>query len=111
MAANEVRRYCTADGADTFGAWFDGLRDRHAQARIAARIERLALGLFGDAKPLRDAEGVHELRVDYGPGYRVYYALAGRTVVLLLCGGDKRKQPADIARAVAYWLEFQRRAR
>jgi putative addiction module killer protein len=65
----------------------------------------LALGLFGDVKALR--EGVRELRVDYGPGYRVYYALAGRTVVLLLSGGDKRTQRADVARAVGYWLEFQ----
>jgi putative addiction module killer protein len=90
-----------------FGAWFDGLRDRQARGRIAARVDRLALGLFSDAKPLRD--GVRELRVDYGPGYRVYYALAGRAVVLLLCGGDKRTQRADIARAVRYWVEFQGR--
>lgn len=107
MAAYEIRHYCTADGADVFSAWFDGLGDLHAQQRIAVRIDRLALGLFGDAKPLRD--GVRELRVDYGPGYRVYYALAGRTVVLLLCGGDKRTQRADIARAVRYWAEFQGR--
>jgi putative addiction module killer protein len=111
MATFEVRRYRTADGADEFGAWFDELRDSDARARIAARIDRLALGLFGDAKLLRGGEGVRELRVDYGPGYRVYYALAGQTVVLLLCGGDKGKQRADIARAVAYWLEFQRRGR
>jgi putative addiction module killer protein len=109
MAAYEIRHYCTADGADVFGAWFDGQRDPRAQERIAVRIDRLALGLFGDAKPLR--EGVRELRVDYGPGYRVYYALAGRTVVLLLCGGDKRTQRADIARAVRYWAEFQGRQR
>ena len=109
MAAYEVRHYCTADGADMFGAWFDGLRDPRAQERIAVRIDRLALGLFGDAKPLR--EGVREMRVDYGPGYRVYYALAGRTVVLLLCAGDKRTQRADIARALRYWAEFQGRQR
>lgn len=92
-----------------FGAWFDRLRDPQAQQRIAVRIDRLALGLFGDAKPLR--EGVRELRVDYGPGYRVYYALAGRTVVLLLCGGDKRTLQADVARAVGYWMEFQGKRR
>jgi putative addiction module killer protein len=105
MAAYEIRHFRATDGMDVFGAWFDGLRDRQAQARIAVRVDRLALGLFGDAKALR--EGVHELRVDYGPGYRVYYALAGRTVVLLLCGGDKRTQRADIARAMGFWLEFQ----
>lgn len=107
MAAYEVRHYCTADGADVFGAWYDGLHDPRAQERIAVRIDRLALGLFGDAKPLRDGKGVRELRIDYGPGYRVYYALAGRTVVLLLCGGDKRSQRADIARAIRHWVEFK----
>ena len=111
MAAYEVRHCCTADGADVFGAWFDGLRDPRAQERIAVRIDRLALGLFGDAKPLRQGEGVRELRIDYGPGYRVYYALAGRTVVLLICGGDKRTQQTDIARAIRYWVEFQGRPR
>lgn len=107
MAAYEVRHFRATDGTDVFGAWFDALRDRQAQQRIAVRVDRLALGLFGDAKPLR--EGVHELRIDHGPGYRVYYAIAGRSVVLLLCGGDKRAQRADIARAVRYWLEFQGR--
>ena len=72
-------------------------------------VDRLALGLFGDAKPLR--EGVRELRIDYGPGYRVYFALAGHTVVLLLCGGDKRTQRTDITRTVRYWVEFQGKRR
>lgn len=77
----------------------------NATERIATRIDRLGLGLFGDAKALRS--GVHELRIDFGPGYRVYYALTGRTVVLLLCGGDKRTQRKDITRAVSYWRVFQ----
>lgn len=105
MTAYRVEHYCTPDGADVFGEWLDGLRDTQAIARIRVRIDRLALGLFGDAKALRD--GVRELRIDWGPGYRVYYALAGRTVVLLLCGGDKRTQKADIARAVSYWRDDQ----
>ena len=109
MAAYEVRHYCTVAGADVFGAWFDRLRDPRARERIAVRVDRLALGLFGDAKALR--EGVRELRIDHGPGYRVYYALAGRTVVLLLCGGDKRTQRADVGRAVEYWQDFQGRRR
>jgi putative addiction module killer protein len=71
----------------------------------------LRVGLFGDAKLLREGHGVRELRVDCGRGYRVYYALAGRTVVLLLCGGVKRNQRADIANAVGYWLEFKGRER
>ena len=83
------------------------MKDAKAAARIAARIARLAAGNFGDCKPLRD--GVWELRIDWGPGYRVYYAMSGRRCVLLLCGGDKRKQSADINRAIEYWNDYQRR--
>jgi len=107
MSAYVIRHYCNANGTDVFGDWLDGLADRRAQARIATRIDRLELGLFGDAKSLVD--GVWELRIDCGPGYRVYYALAGRAVLLLLCGGNKSKQRSDIARAAAYWREFQER--
>ncbi len=105
MTTYDVRHYCAPDGTDVFGEWFDALRDRQVQQRVAARIDRLTLGLFGDAKPLR--EGVRELRIDFGAGYRVYYAIAGRTLVLLLCAGNKRTQRGDIARAVSYWQEFQ----
>lgn len=77
-----------------------------AAARIAARIEHVTAGLFGDCKPV--AEGVWELRVHWGPGYRVYYAQSGRRVVLLLCGGDKRQQKADIKRAIASWQDWKR---
>jgi putative addiction module killer protein len=105
MTNYDIRHFCTAAGTDVFGEWFDGLRDQRARERIAVRIDRLALGLFGDAKPLHD--GVWELRVDHGPGYRIYYALAGRRIVLLLCGGDKRAQRTDIARAARYWLEYR----
>lgn len=83
------------------------LRDVQAQARIAARIDRLALGLAGDVKALR--LGVSELGIDHGPGYRVYFARSGRTVILLLCGGDKRSQARDIERAVGYWQEYRGR--
>ncbi len=103
----EVLRYLTESGRDVFGKWLSGLRDPRAMAKIIVRIDRLAAGNLGDCKPIRD--GVWELRVDYGPGYRVYYAMAGRTRVLLLCGGDKRKQSADIKRAVEYWKDYQRR--
>ena len=105
----KIRHYLTASGQNLFEEWLDCLRDAKAEARIAARIARLAAGNFGDCKPLRD--GVWELRIDWGPGYRVYYALRGRMCVLLLCGGDKRKQSADISRAVEYWNDYQRRAR
>ena len=74
------------------------LKDRQARARVQARLDRLALGNPGDAKPLRD--GVSELRIDYGPGYRVYFMRRGPVIVVLLAGGDKRTQDADIERAI-----------
>jgi putative addiction module killer protein len=103
----EVLRYVTESGRDTVRQWLDGLHDARAAVRIVMRMDRLAKGNFGDCKPLR--EGLWELRIDYGPGYRVYYAMAGRTCVLLLCGGDKRKQAADIDRAIGYWNDYKRR--
>lgn len=103
----EIRRYVTESGIDVFGEWLASLTDKRAAARIAARINRLAADNFGDCRALR--EGVWELRVDTGPGYRVYYAKVGRTCVLLLCGGDKRQQTADIKRAIEYWQDYQRR--
>jgi putative addiction module killer protein len=104
---NLVRRYRTEDGYEVVTEWLAGLRDIRARARIAARVDRLKAGNFGDCKPLRD--GVSELRVDYGPGYRVYFGMVGRTVVLLLCGGDKRTQDADIDKAVDFLADFKRR--
>jgi putative addiction module killer protein len=105
----EVRHYLTASGRNPFEEWLDSLRDAKAEARIAARIARLAVGNFGDCKLLTD--GVRELRIDWGPGYRVYCAMSGRTCVLLLCGADNRRQSADIDRAVEYWKDYQRRSR
>jgi putative addiction module killer protein len=84
------------------------LPDRGTEARIAARLDRLAAGNFGDCKPV--GAGVWELRIDFGPGYRVYYAMIGRTCLLLLCGGDKRRQSADIIRAIGYWKEYKHRS-
>jgi putative addiction module killer protein len=81
-----------------FVSWFEELRDRAARARITARIRRLSLGEPGDVKPV--GQGVSELRIDFGPGYRVYFVQRGETLVILLCGGDKRDQSRDIARAI-----------
>lgn len=81
---------------DTFTSWLRALKDANAVARIAARIRRLELGNLGD-KPV--GEGVSELRIDYGPGYRIYFIQQGNTVVILLCGGDKRTQNKDIRAA------------
>jgi putative addiction module killer protein len=103
----EVRHYVNRAGKDVFDHWLTQLADARAQAKIAARINRLAAGNFGDCKPLR--QGVSELRIDWGPGYRVYYAMIGRESVLLLCGGDKRKQSADIERALDYLNDYKER--
>jgi putative addiction module killer protein len=88
----------------TFEKWFKGLKDSQARARIDARIRRLSLGNPGDAKLLRD--GVSELKIDTGPGYRVYFTQRGALVVLLLCGGDKRTQDKDIERAISMAKEW-----
>jgi putative addiction module killer protein len=82
---------------DVFAIWLDGLRDMRARARILARIERLASGNPGDVRPV--GQGVSELRIDYGPGYRVYYKQHGQLVIFLLAGGDKRTQAKDIETA------------
>ena len=103
----EIRRYVTRAGKDLLGDWLARLADLQAKARILARIDRLAVGNFGDSKQLRG--GISELRIDWGPGYRVYYALVGRTCVLLLCGGDKRKQSTDIQRAIEYLRDYHER--
>ncbi len=84
---------------EAFARWFIDLRDRRAKARIEVRIDRLSLGLAGDVKPI--GEGVSELRIDYGPGYRVYFVQQGRAVIVLLAGGDKASQRRDIASALA----------
>lgn len=88
----EIRR------SGTFNGWMTNLNDSHARVRIAARIDRLAMGNPGDVKPV--GGGVSEMRIDHGPGYRVYYARADRVVYLLLCGGTKATQDADIKRAI-----------
>jgi len=82
-----------------FAQWIDALKDLRARARIQARIERLAMGNAGDVKPV--GEGISELRIDYGPGYRVYYKKRGQTLIVLLVGGDKSSQTRDIKTALS----------
>lgn len=104
----EIRHYLTPERRDIYLEWRRRLRDTKAWIAVDRRIYRIELGNFGDHKFCRD--GVWELRIDVGPGYRIYYALAGTEVILLLCAGDKRTQQADIARACEFWQDWQRRA-
>ena len=99
-----IEEYLVPSGKSPFGAWLEGLKDRQARAAIRKRLNRIRLGNLGDSKPLGD--GVHELRIDFGPGYRVYYGIDGDTVVVLLCGGDKSSQTRDIAKAKQYWTDY-----
>lgn len=89
-----------------FSDWLGSLRDRRAKTKISDRLKRLSNGNFGDCKSVKG--GVHELRVDYGPGYRVYFFQRGKELVILLCGGDKRTQDADVAHAKRLKEEIER---
>jgi putative addiction module killer protein len=91
---------------DEFDEWLSGLADHKAQAKIVSRIERLGLGNPGDVKPV--GEGVSEMRVPHGPGYRVYFKQTGKIVILLLCGGDKSNQDKDIRRAKQMAAELRK---
>jgi putative addiction module killer protein len=107
ITPREVVAYQTREGRVPFNEWLDELDDQNAVARILARITRVRQGNLGDCKGL--GEGVSELRVDYGPGYRVFLGQKGRTLVILLCGGDKRTQEKDIQRARRYWQDYKQR--
>ena len=85
--------------SSVFDGWLSGLRDRRAKMRIAARLDRLVVGNSGDVKPV--GGGISELRINYGPGYRVYYMMRGKVLIVLLCGGNKSTQDADIRQAKA----------
>ena len=101
----EIVAFRAKNGQVPFEEWLDDLNDKKAVARILARLARVRQGNLGDSKPV--GEGVSELRVDYGPGYRVYFGQKGQTLVLLLCGGDKRSQDSDIRLAKQYWQEYK----
>jgi putative addiction module killer protein len=102
-----VREYLTADGRSPFNDWLLSLRDLKARARIRTRLDRVSLGNLGDSASV--GEGVFELRLFYGPGYRVYYGLRDVNKVLLLFGGTKGTQQRDIRTAKAYWSDYRRR--
>ncbi len=100
----DIRYYRTESGKSPFLSWLEGLKDPRTRAVIKVRIDRLLLGLFGDAKAI--AEGINELRIHIGPGYRVYFGRDGKQIVLLLCGGSKRTQKNDINKAKKYWADY-----
>lgn len=104
----ELRYYQTSAGAQPFVEWLQGLKDRQARTRIEARLARVAVGNLGDVEPA--GGGVLELRIDWGPGYRVYFSRLGEVIVLLLCGGDKRTQQKDIQRAKDYLEDYKTRS-
>ena len=103
----EIRHFLTEQGDDIFGDWLDDLGDRKAAYKIIARVQRLGLGNAGDFRSLDG--GVSELKIDFGPGYRVYYARTGKVILMLLCGGDKSTQKQDIEHAKRNLQDFQNR--
>ncbi|OGT64133.1 MAG: addiction module killer protein [Gammaproteobacteria bacterium RIFCSPHIGHO2_12_FULL_45_9] len=96
--------YATDEGRVPFIEWLDSLKDKMVRYRIKERLDRISLGNWGDHKPI--AQGVLELRFDFGSGYRVYFGRKADTIVLLLCGGDKRSQKKDIKKAIQYWQDY-----
>lgn len=103
----DIRIYLDTEGHAPFTYWLEALPDRLARARIRARLARIEAGNFGDCKPVRD--GVLELRIDHGPGYRVYLSRQGPVLVLLLCGSDKSNQSREIEKAIAYLNDWKER--
>ena len=104
----EIRNYRTSEGKSPFLEWRDSLRDRVAKAKINTRIDRVAEGNLGDYRSV--GQGVCELRINYGPGYRIYFGQIGLTIILLLCGGDKSAQQQDISKALDYWADYNNRS-
>lgn len=105
----ETIAYQDSSGRKPYAEWLDGLTDKQAKARILVRVNRLAAGNFGDCKPVR--EGVQELRIDHGPGYRVYLSRQGPVMVLLLCGSDKGDQNRAIKQAIDYLNDWKQRGK
>ncbi len=101
----ELEFYRTQNGRVPFTEWFESLRDQKTRTRIRGRLTRLEVGNFGDCQSV--GGGVFELRIHFGPGYRVYFGEVANTILLLLCGGDKSSQQRDIERAKTYWQDYK----
>ncbi|MCY4364010.1 MAG: type II toxin-antitoxin system RelE/ParE family toxin [Gammaproteobacteria bacterium] len=104
---NRINEYTDEQDKSPYAEWLASLRDARARARVIMHVDRMELGLFGDSEPVGD--GLSEVKIHYGPGYRVYYGKEGPDAYLLLCGGDKSTQSKDIKRAKTYWQEHKRR--
>ena len=104
---NRINEYTNEQDRSPYAVWLASLRDARARARVIMQVDRMELGLFGDSKPV--GEGLSELKIHHGPGYRVYYGKESQDAYLLLCGGDKSTQSRDIKRAKAYWQEYKMR--
>lgn len=102
-AAQDIEIYVGRDGKSPYSDWLDGLKDVKARAIIRVRIDRVRLGNFGKCRSV--GEGIYELKIDFGPGYRVYFGREGDKLVILLCGGDKGSQKRDIEKAHVYWKD------
>ena len=102
-----IKIYVTVQGREPFTEWLHGIKDAKSRAIIRARLNRIRLGNFGDCHSVGD--GVHEFRIDYGPGYRIYFGRVGVKVILLLCGGDKGSQSRDTVKAKEYLKDYQSR--
>lgn len=105
MTSFSVEYYITKEGRKPFKEWLEKLRDIHARAKIRIRLDRARQGNLGDFRSV--GQGVCELKVNHGPGYRVYFAFESSRIILLLLGGDKSSQPEDTIRAKQYWLEHK----
>lgn len=101
----EVKHVLSANGVDIYQAWLNTVQDKRSKARITTRVDRASLGHFGVTEPVGD--GVYEMKLDFGPGFRIYYATQDRKIVFLLGGGSKDKQQNDIDQAKALWKSYK----
>ena len=101
----EIRLYRAQDGKIPFSEWFAKIQDNRTRQKIDARLARVRLGNLGDCKPV--GGGVSELRIDFGPGFRIYFGQEGPELVILLCGGDKSTQQRDVQKAQQYWTDYK----
>ena len=105
----EVEEYQTAEGRKPFSEWLSGLPDARVRAKLLARINRASLGNFGDWRALKDTGGLYEMREHYGPGFRIYFKIVGKRLLLLLAGSSKRDQDTVIAKAKKYIEDYEQR--